>query len=46
LRENKATGVAIGSSIQIALLVTPLLVVLGWALNVPMSLNFNMRELL
>ncbi|KAM5344530.1 hypothetical protein ACJ41O_013066 [Fusarium nematophilum] len=36
-----ATGVAIGSSIQIALLVTPLLVVLGWAMNVPMSLNFN-----
>ncbi|KAJ3453965.1 hypothetical protein MRS44_018597 [Fusarium solani] len=44
LRENKATGVAIGSSIQIALLVTPLLVVLGWALNVPMSLNFNILE--
>ncbi|KAJ3453224.1 hypothetical protein MRS44_018879 [Fusarium solani] len=39
-----ATGVAIGSSIQIALLVTPLLVVLGWALNVPMSLNFNILE--
>ncbi|KAH7183787.1 Sodium/calcium exchanger protein-domain-containing protein [Fusarium oxysporum] len=36
-----ATGVAIGSSIQIALLVTPLLVVLGWAINVPMGLNFN-----
>ncbi|EGU71873.1 hypothetical protein FOXB_17618 [Fusarium oxysporum f. sp. conglutinans Fo5176] len=36
-----ATGVAIGSSIQTALLVTPLLVVLGWAVNVPMGLNFN-----
>ncbi|KAJ3453766.1 hypothetical protein MRS44_018398 [Fusarium solani] len=44
LRENKATGVAIGSSIQIALLITPLLVVLGWAMNVPMSLNFNILE--
>ncbi|KAH7248177.1 Sodium/calcium exchanger protein-domain-containing protein [Fusarium solani] len=39
-----ATGVAIGSSIQIALLITPLLVVLGWAMNVPMSLNFNILE--
>ncbi|KAK7583479.1 hypothetical protein V3481_012767 [Fusarium oxysporum f. sp. vasinfectum] len=39
-----ATGVAIGSSIQIALLVTPLLVVLGWAINVPMGLNFNIFE--
>ncbi|KAJ3543575.1 hypothetical protein NM208_g3507 [Fusarium decemcellulare] len=39
-----ATGVAIGSSIQIALLVTPLLVVLGWAIDVPMGLNFNMLE--
>ncbi|KAM5357910.1 hypothetical protein ACJZ2D_015784 [Fusarium nematophilum] len=41
-----ATGVAIGSSIQIALLVTPLLVVLGWAMNVPMSLNFNILEII
>ncbi|KAI8402087.1 hypothetical protein FOFC_17392, partial [Fusarium oxysporum] len=40
-----ATGVAIGSSIQIALLVTPLLVVLGWAINVPMGLNFNIRQM-
>ncbi|KAK7572206.1 hypothetical protein V3481_017406 [Fusarium oxysporum f. sp. vasinfectum] len=39
-----ATGVAIGSSIQIALLVTPLLVVLGWAINVPMGVNFNILE--
>ncbi|KAH7124776.1 Sodium/calcium exchanger protein-domain-containing protein [Dactylonectria macrodidyma] len=39
-----ATGVAIGSSIQIALLVTPLLVILGWSMNVPMSLNFNILE--
>ncbi|KAG7406850.1 Vacuolar calcium ion transporter [Fusarium oxysporum f. sp. raphani] len=39
-----ATGVAIGSSIQIALLVTPLLVVLGWANKLPMGLNFNNLE--
>jgi Ca2+:H+ antiporter len=41
---SKATGVAIGSSIQIVLLVTLLLVVLGWAINVPMGLNFNIHE--
>ncbi|KAH7146005.1 Sodium/calcium exchanger protein-domain-containing protein [Dactylonectria macrodidyma] len=39
-----ATGVAIGSSIQIALLVTLLLVILGWLMNVLMSLNFNILE--
>lgn len=37
-----AMGVAIGSSIQIALLVTPFLVILGWAvLDQPMSLQFE-----
>lgn len=40
-----AMGVAIGSSIQIALLVTPFLVVLGWAvLDQPMSLHFETFE--
>lgn len=39
-----AMGVAIGSSIQIALLVTPSLVLLGWAINRPMSLNFGTFE--
>ncbi|KAK4185544.1 putative vacuolar calcium ion transporter [Podospora australis] len=39
-----AMGVAIGSSIQIALLVTPSLVLLGWALDKPMSLNFGTFE--
>ena len=34
-------GVAIGSSIQIALFVTPLLVILGWMLGQPMDLHFE-----
>jgi Ca2+:H+ antiporter len=36
-----AMGVAIGSSIQIALFVTPFLVVLGWIMNRPMTLQFE-----
>lgn len=40
-----AMGVAIGSSIQIALLVTPFLVVLGWAvLDQPLTLRFETCE--
>ncbi|RYO91865.1 hypothetical protein DL766_006122 [Monosporascus sp. MC13-8B] len=39
-----AMGVAIGSSIQIALFVTPLLVVLGWILGKPMNLHFETFE--
>ncbi|KAK3692633.1 Sodium/calcium exchanger protein-domain-containing protein [Podospora appendiculata] len=39
-----AMGVAIGSSIQIALLVTPSLVMLGWALGKPMTLHFETFE--
>ncbi len=39
-----AIGVAIGSSMQIALLVTPFLVILGWAIGQPMSLQFEIFE--
>jgi Ca2+:H+ antiporter len=39
-----AIGVAVGSSMQIALLVTPLMVLLGWALGADMSLFFNTFE--
>ncbi|KAF9160251.1 hypothetical protein DFQ26_005724 [Actinomortierella ambigua] len=40
-----AIGVAIGSSMQIALFVTPLLVILGWIMQVPgMNLAFNTFE--
>lgn len=36
-----ALGVAIGSSMQIALFVTPFLVILGWAISEPMTLQFK-----
>lgn len=36
-----AIGVAIGSSMQIALFVTPFLVILGWILGQPMTLHFQ-----
>ena len=39
-----AMGVAIGSSIQIALLVTPFLVIFGWIIGEPMSLHFETCE--
>ncbi|KFY25152.1 hypothetical protein V493_04792 [Pseudogymnoascus sp. VKM F-4281 (FW-2241)] len=39
-----AMGVAIGSSIQIALLVTPFLVVMGWIIGQPMTLHFETFE--
>lgn len=41
---NLAMGVAIGSSIQIALFVTPFLVVLGWIMNKDMDLHFETFE--
>lgn len=39
-----AIGVAIGSSLQIALFVTPFLVLLGWAMDRAMTLHFQMFE--
>lgn len=39
-----AMGVAIGSSMQIALLVTPFLVVLGWIMDIDMTLRFQTFE--
>jgi len=36
-----ALGVAVGSSTQIALLVVPFSVIIGWFYEVPMSLNFR-----
>lgn len=38
-------SVAVGSSMQIALFVAPVLVLAGWALGQPMDLNFNSFEL-
>ncbi|AEO53101.1 hypothetical protein MYCTH_75421 [Thermothelomyces thermophilus ATCC 42464] len=37
-------GVAVGSSIQIALFITPLVVIIGWAMNREMSLYFTLFE--
>ncbi|TQS35420.1 hypothetical protein Golomagni_04159 [Golovinomyces magnicellulatus] len=39
-----AMGVAIGSSLQIALLVTPALVILGWIIGQPLTLHFETFE--
>ncbi|MCJ1300223.1 hypothetical protein MMC08_003018 [Hypocenomyce scalaris] len=39
-----AIGVAVGSSMQIALLVTPFLVILGWIIDQPMTLHFETFE--
>lgn len=39
-----AIGVALGSSIQIAIFVTPLVVILGWCMGKEMSLYFTLFE--
>ncbi|SCU92570.1 LAMI_0E11078g1_1 [Lachancea mirantina] len=39
-----ALSVAIGSSLQISLFVTPFMVLVGWAIDVPMTLNFSTFE--
>jgi Ca2+:H+ antiporter len=39
-RIDFAVGVIVGSILQIALFVTPALVILGWAVHQPMTLNF------
>lgn len=39
-----AIGVAVGSSIQIALFITPLVVILGWIMERKMSLYFTLFE--
>lgn len=40
-----SVSVAVGSSLQIALFVAPVLVIAGWLLGKPMDLNFNLFEL-
>ena len=41
-----SVGIAIGSSIQIALFVSPIMVLFGWMLGVPMTLQFGTFETL
>lgn len=38
-------GIAVGSSLQIALLIAPLLVLAGWAIGQPLTLHFNLFEI-
>lgn len=40
-----SVSVALGSSLQIALFVAPVLVLAGWSLGQPMDLDFNLLEL-
>jgi len=40
-----AVAVAIGSSLQIALFVAPILVLVGWSIGQPMNLSFNPFEI-
>lgn len=37
-------GIAVGSSLQIALLIAPILVLAGWAIGQPLTLHFNLFE--
>ncbi|KAG0206860.1 hypothetical protein BGX28_001795 [Mortierella sp. GBA30] len=41
---DKAVALMVGSCMQIALLVTPILVLLGWILDQPMTLRFTILE--
>ncbi|KAF9434429.1 hypothetical protein BGZ76_008025 [Entomortierella beljakovae] len=43
-RLDRTIALMIGSCMQIALLVTPLLVLLGWAMDVPMTFRFSLLE--
>ncbi|KAF9925057.1 hypothetical protein FBU30_005106 [Linnemannia zychae] len=43
-RLDKAVALMVGSCMQISLLVTPILVILGWILDEPMTFRFNIME--
>ncbi|KAI8361683.1 calcium/proton exchanger [Mortierella sp. GBAus27b] len=43
-RLDKTLSLMVGSCMQISLLVTPILVLLGWALDVPMTFKFTILE--
>ena len=43
---NITLGVAVGSSCQISLMVLPLLVLIGWAVDKPMSMNLGISSFL
>jgi len=41
---DKAVSLMVGSCMQIALLVTPILVIIGWIIDVPMTFRFSTLE--
>ncbi|KAJ3306722.1 hypothetical protein HDV03_004353 [Kappamyces sp. JEL0829] len=41
---NLSIGIALGSSLQISIFVTPLLVLVGWIIDVPLSLSFPIYD--
>ncbi|ORZ08839.1 Sodium/calcium exchanger protein-domain-containing protein [Lobosporangium transversale] len=43
-RLDRSIALMVGSCMQIALLVTPLLVLLGWVVDVPMTFRFSLLE--
>lgn len=43
-RLDKAVALMVGSCMQIALLVTPILVILGWIMDIPMTFRFSIME--
>ncbi|KAF8927195.1 hypothetical protein BGZ47_002275 [Haplosporangium gracile] len=43
-RMDKAVALMVGSCMQIALLVTPILVLLGWIMDEPMTFRFSIME--
>lgn len=43
-RPGLSIGIAVGSSTQIALLVVPFAVIMGWVLDKPMDLNFGVQD--
>ncbi|KAF9200132.1 hypothetical protein BGZ49_009658 [Haplosporangium sp. Z 27] len=43
-RLDKAVALMVGSCMQIALLVTPILVILGWIMGYPMTFRFSILE--
>jgi Ca2+:H+ antiporter len=44
LKMDLVVAITLGSCMQIALFLTPFLVVLGWILNIPMSLSMALLE--
>ncbi|KAJ3306723.1 hypothetical protein HDV03_004354 [Kappamyces sp. JEL0829] len=44
-KQDLAIGVSLGSSLQISIFVTPLLVLIGWMINVPLTIAFPVFDI-